>query len=113
LEFCRIVIITSIVVAATTASISDRFDSFSRVGGIIGTSVSAAFLIFLGVMNGWILFKLVSRMRQVIRAEVDGEFGNEGKDWLVTGGGPMFRMLSKLFRVVDRYVVRSSSSQPT
>ncbi|KAJ9104000.1 hypothetical protein QFC21_002463 [Naganishia friedmannii] len=53
-------------------------------------------------MNGWILFKLVSRMRQVVRAEDDGEFGSEGKDWLVTGGGPMFRMLSKLFRIVDR-----------
>jgi hypothetical protein len=62
-------------------------------------------------MNGWILFKLVTRMRQVIRAEDDGEFGSEGKDWLVTGGGPMFRMLSKLFRVVDRYVARSSLLQ--
>ncbi|KAJ9107067.1 hypothetical protein QFC19_002937 [Naganishia cerealis] len=53
-------------------------------------------------MNGWILFKLISRMRQVVRGEDDGKFGTEGKEWLVTGGGPMFRILSKLFRVVDR-----------
>jgi hypothetical protein len=96
--------VTSIVVAATTSSISSRFDSFGRIGGIIGTSVSAAFLIFLGVMNGYVLYKLASRLRQVIRAEDDGKFGKEGREWLVAGGGPMFRVLSKLFRVVDRYV---------
>lgn len=102
--YYRIVIVTSIVVAATTSSISSRFDSFGRVGGIIGTSISAAFLIFLGVMNGYVLYKLASRLRQVIRAEDDGKFGKEGREWLVAGGGPMFRVLSKLFRVVDRYV---------
>ncbi|KAJ9117970.1 hypothetical protein QFC20_000251 [Naganishia adeliensis] len=97
-----IVIVTSIVVAATASTISSRFDNFSRVGGIIGTSVSAAFLIFLGVMNGYVLYKLASRLRQVIRGEDEGKFGSEGKEWQTTGGGPLFRVLSKLFRVVDR-----------
>ena len=59
-------------------------------------------MIFLGIMNGYVLFKLASKLRQVIRAEDGGKFGNEGKEWLVSGGGPMFRVLTKLFRVVDR-----------
>ena len=58
-------IITSIVVAATAAAVSERFDSFSTVGGIIGTSVSAAFLILLGLMNAYILYKLVKQMEKV------------------------------------------------
>ena len=33
-----IVIVTSIVVAATASAVSERFDNFSKVGGIIGTS---------------------------------------------------------------------------
>ena len=53
-------------------------------------------------MNGYVLFKLASKLRQVIRAEDNGKFGNEGREWLVSGGGPMFRVLTKLFRVVDR-----------
>ena len=34
----RIVIITSVVVAATSAAVSQKFDGYSRIGGIIGTT---------------------------------------------------------------------------
>ncbi|KAJ2978416.1 hypothetical protein NUW58_g7507 [Xylaria curta] len=44
-----IVIITCIVVAATAGALRERFDSFQYIGGIIGTSVSAAVLIILCV----------------------------------------------------------------
>ncbi|KAJ5605551.1 hypothetical protein N7510_008332 [Penicillium lagena] len=60
-----IVIITSIVVAATAAAVSSRFGSFSTIGGIIGSSVSAVFLILLGLMNGYILYKLIKQMQKV------------------------------------------------
>ncbi|MCJ1448275.1 MAG: hypothetical protein MMC23_008790 [Stictis urceolatum] len=62
-----IVIITSLVVAGTAAAVSKRFDSFSRVGGIIGTSVSASFLLLLGLINLYILYKLVAEMRRLLR----------------------------------------------
>jgi nickel/cobalt transporter (NiCoT) family protein len=39
--------VTSIVVATTASTISDAFGSFGKVGGIIGTSVSAAFSLSL------------------------------------------------------------------
>ncbi|KAK6580184.1 hypothetical protein PZA11_007206 [Diplocarpon coronariae] len=61
-----IVIITSIVVAATAAAVSDRFGSFGKVGGIIGTSVSAAFLIILSLLNMWILWKLVLQLKGIV-----------------------------------------------
>ena len=64
-------IITSIVVAATASAISDRFGTFSRTGGIIGTSVSAGFLIILGILNMYICFKLVQQIKRLIRSSPD------------------------------------------
>lgn len=94
-----IVIVTSVVVAATAAGISDKFDRFSNVGGIIGTSVSAAFLIVLGLLNLYILYKLVVQLRRVIRMQPEEE-ANEA--WNVQGGGVLFRILKRMFKLIDR-----------
>lgn len=92
-------IITSIVVAATAAAVSSRFDSFSTVGGIIGTSVSAAFLILLGLMNAYILYKLYRQMQKVLNLPE----GQEDEAWKVEGGGIMFSILRKMFTLINRY----------
>ncbi|RAL15226.1 HoxN/HupN/NixA family nickel/cobalt transporter [Aspergillus homomorphus CBS 101889] len=93
-----IVIITSIVVAATAAAISSRFDSFSTIGGIIGTSVSAAFLILLGLMNAYILYKLYRQMQKVL----DLPEGQEDEVWKIEGGGVLFNVLKRMFKLIDR-----------
>ncbi|RJE25072.1 nickel transport protein [Aspergillus sclerotialis] len=93
-----IVIITSIVVAATAAAVSSRFDSFSTVGGIIGSSVSAAFLILLGLMNAYILYKLIKQMQKVL----DLPEGHEDEAWKVEGGGVLFNVLKKMFKLINR-----------
>ncbi|GKZ27317.1 hypothetical protein AbraIFM66951_004888 [Aspergillus brasiliensis] len=93
-----IVIITSIVVAATAAAISSRFDSFSTIGGIIGTSVSAAFLILLGLMNAYILFKLYKQMQKVLNLPE----GQEDEVWKIEGGGVLFSVLKRMFKLIDR-----------
>ena len=95
----RIVIITSIVVAATAAAVSERFDSFSTVGGIIGTSVSAAFLILLGLMNAYVLYKLYRQMQKVL----DLPEGQENEAWKIEGGGILFNVLRKMFKLINRY----------
>ncbi|KAK4201928.1 putative transporter [Triangularia verruculosa] len=61
-----IVIVTCIVLAATAGAVRDKFDDFERIGGIIGTSVSGTFLLILCIANGWILYRLVQRLRQVL-----------------------------------------------
>lgn len=93
-------IITSIVVAATAAAVSSRFDSFSTVGGIIGTSVSAAFLILLGIMNAYILYKLYKQMQKVLNLPE----GQEDEAWKIEGGGVLFSILKRMFKLIDRYV---------
>lgn len=94
-----IVVVTSIVVAATAAGVSSRFDSFGNVGGIIGTSVSAAFLILLGIMNAYILYKLIVQIRKVIRMQPD-QAAEEA--WKIEGGGVLFRVLKRMFKLIDR-----------
>ena len=100
----RIVIITSIAVAATAAAVSVRFDTFAQVGGIIGTSVSAAFLIILGVMNFYILLKLIRQMRILINAPL----GREEDGFRIEGAGCLFWMFRRMFKLIDRYVVLCS-----
>jgi len=66
LRHSTIVIITSIVVAASSAAISRCFGGFSTIGGIIGSSVSAGFLILLAIMNAYIMYKLVEQLRHYL-----------------------------------------------
>lgn len=93
-----IVVVTSIAVAATSSAASKHFDSFSRVGGIIGSFVSAAFLVLLGVMNIFILVKLLQQLRALIRTRP----GQEPEFKLLEGGGCLFHLIKRLFKLIDR-----------
>ena len=93
-----VVVVTCIVVAASSAAISKRFGSFSEIGSIVGSSVSAAFLILLGVMNGYILYKLYQQLQRAIAAPI----GQESLEFNFEGAGFMMKILRKLFRIVDK-----------
>ncbi|KAK2762589.1 hypothetical protein FQN54_000762 [Arachnomyces sp. PD_36] len=93
-----IVIITSIVVAATAAAVSSKFDRYSRVGGIIGSSVSSAFLIILGIMNAYILYKLIVQIKKALRLRE----GEEDQAFKFEGRGFLFSALKKLFRLINK-----------
>jgi nickel/cobalt transporter (NiCoT) family protein len=103
-----IVIITCVVVAATSGALRDRFDSFAYVGGIIGTSISAAFLIILSLGNGWVLHRLIRRLRQILhnpqpRQHGDGHDEDEATSNLqLEGPGFMANVFRRVFRIVDR-----------
>ncbi|KAL2693558.1 hypothetical protein Neosp_000118 [[Neocosmospora] mangrovei] len=102
-----IVIVTCIVVAATSGALRERFDGFTRVGNIIGTSVSAVFLIVLCIGNGWVLYQLVQRLKVVLqerrqRSGFDAEESQIQDHFALEGGGFLSRVFKKLFRVIDR-----------
>ncbi|KAK0944783.1 hypothetical protein LTR29_003796 [Friedmanniomyces endolithicus] len=92
------VIVTCVVVAASSAASSNRFGAFSNVDGIIGGSVSAGVLILLGAINGWILYKLVLQLRRAIAAPP----AQESLDFSFEGGGCMMQVLRKMFKLVDK-----------
>ncbi|KAK5174613.1 uncharacterized protein LTR77_001694 [Saxophila tyrrhenica] len=96
-----VVIVTSIVVAASSAAISNRFGSFSEVGSIIGSSISAAFMLLLGIMNAYILYRLYLQLQRAIASPI----GHENLDFNfdgTSGGGCMMLILRKVFKIVDR-----------
>ncbi|KAF8466618.1 hypothetical protein BDZ91DRAFT_724672 [Kalaharituber pfeilii] len=89
-----IVIIKPITVAATAASLSERFDRFSYIGGIIRTSVSAAFFIVLALINAYIIYKLVKKLKATIKDEQDENMDDAFK---VTGSGCFFQVFKGAF----------------
>lgn len=101
-----IVVVTCIVVAATSGALRDRFDNFSHIGNIIGTSVSAAFLIILCVGNGWVLYKLVQRLRIVLAEDIHMTEEDTDREaagqFNLEGGGFLTRVFKRLFKVIDR-----------
>ncbi|KAI6766866.1 hypothetical protein HG531_011226 [Fusarium graminearum] len=86
-----IVIVTCIVVAATSGALRDRFDGFQHVGNIVGTS-------------------LVQRLRAILqdrrdRVHLEGFAEEETQiqdHFALEGGGFLTRVFKRLFRVIDR-----------
>ncbi|KAJ3566209.1 hypothetical protein NPX13_g7222 [Xylaria arbuscula] len=115
-----IVIITCIVVAATAGALRDRFEGFQYVGGIIGTSVSAAVLILLCLGNGWVLYRLIGTLRKVLQEpdpHIEAGIANDSgggddeslnsngqavRDLQLDGPGFLAHLLRGFFRIVDR-----------
>lgn len=86
--------------AATAAALSDRFNRFSHVGGIIGTSVSAAFLFVLALINVYILYRLITQMKVMLREGTEEE--TSGDLLKISGAGCLFQVFKGIFKVVDR-----------
>lgn len=87
------------VVAATAAAVSSHFSRFSAIGSIIGSSVSATFLLLLGIMNAYILYRLVKQLNKVLEFPATGA----GEAFSIEGGGILFSILKKMFQLIDRY----------
>jgi len=97
-----IVVTTSVVVAATTAAFRDKFDNYSRIGGIIGISVLASFLVVLGIMNMFILYKLVKQLRKLLATHPSHHEG-----FKIEGAGWLIRLFKSMFKLIDRSVIYS------
>src|SRR5205809_6059031 len=67
------------------------------IGGAIGTSVSGAFLILIGVLNLLVLIDLIC----VYRKMRNGEYDRASLEEEVTTGGLMMRTFGRMFRVIE------------
>jgi nickel/cobalt transporter (NiCoT) family protein len=86
-----VVVIATIAVAVTAVTLERQFGAFKSVGGIIGTSVSAVFLLVIGFINLMVLVR-VWRTFQKVRA--GGKLEAEHLESLLAGRG----FLARLFR---------------
>ncbi len=92
-----IVILAAATLALTAAALHERFDDFKDLSGVIGTSVSAAFLLVIAAANIVILrgvWKSFDRVRN--GATLD----EAALDTLLSGRGFFARMFRPMFRAV-------------
>ena len=94
-----IVVIASILIAATAAAMQSQLDSFHDIGGVIGTTVSAVFLLLIGIANLFVLKGVWSAFKRAQRGE---RIADEDLDTLLAGGGFLARIFRPMFRVVTR-----------
>lgn len=94
-----VVILASLAIAATAAAVQSRFEAVHTVGSIVGTSVSAAFLLVIGLANIVILRKIWSAVSRARRGErvLDQELNA-----VLAGRGVLARIFRPLFGAVSR-----------
>ncbi len=94
-----IVILASVAIAATAAAVQTRFETFHAAGSVIGTGVSATFLIVIGFANLVILRRIWSAVSRARRGQ---RVLDEELDAVLAGRGVLARIFRPLFGAVSR-----------
>jgi high-affinity nickel-transport protein len=88
----------SAAVAGTALALKDKFDALSNWGNILGTLISAFFLLAIAVMNLLILISVIATFRHV---KAGGAYSDEDLNMLLAKRGFFGRMFRGLFKLVD------------
>src|SRR5271168_1467649 len=94
-----VVVLASIFVALAAATFKTQLESMHAIGGIIGTLVSAAFLLAIAAVNLTIFFGVLRAFRHV---RGGGAYVEEDMDLLLAKGGFLARIFRPLFAMVTR-----------
>lgn len=94
-----IVVIASAIIAASAAALQGQLDAFHEVGGIIGTLVSAFFLLAIGLANLLILRGIWAAFQRAKRGE---KVADEDLDAMLANRGFLARIFRPVFRVVTK-----------
>jgi high-affinity nickel-transport protein len=94
-----IVVLASIAIAATASVFQAQLEAFRAVSGIIGTGVSAAFLLAIGLVNLVVLKGVWSGFQRIRRGE---QLLEEDLNQLLSGHGFIARFARPLFRVIGK-----------
>jgi high-affinity nickel-transport protein len=94
-----VVVVLTVLIAATAAVFADRFFAFKDYGGIIGTSVSALFLFAIAAANVLVLIQVYKAFRSVKRG---GRLVEEDVDAILAQRGFLGRIFGRTFRLIER-----------
>jgi len=94
-----IVILASIAIAATATAFKSRIEGFHAIGGVIGTSVSAAFLLLIALINLVILNRVY---RTFVEVRAGRRIADSDLDDVSGQGGVLARVFRPAFRLVTR-----------
>jgi high-affinity nickel-transport protein len=93
-----IVLLASVAIAVTATAFQGRLAALHELGGIIGTFVSALFLLVIGITNLFIMRGIWTAFIRVRAGETVSETALDG---LLTGRGLLTRLLRPVFRTVS------------
>ncbi len=88
----------SVAIAVASVALKDRFDAFESIGGIIGTSVSAFFLLAIAIANIMILISVYRTFQHVKKG---GRYVDEDLNLILARRGFFGRIFRGLFRLID------------
>jgi high-affinity nickel-transport protein len=94
-----IVVLASVALAATATAFRSRIDAFHGIGGVIGTLVSASFLLAIAAINVVILNTVYRTFREV---KAGAPYLDEDLNLLLAGRGLLARMFRPMFRLIRR-----------
>jgi high-affinity nickel-transport protein len=94
-----VVVVASLFVALAVSALQSKFEGFREVGGLIGTSVSAFFLLAVAVANIFILLSVFRLFKAVKRGE---RFIEEDLNVLLSQRGFIGRLLRSLFGIISK-----------
>ena len=94
-----VVILATIGVALAAFAFKDQLEGFRVVGGIIGVSVSSAFLLVIAAINVVILVNVYGAFQRVRNG---GSYAAEDVDLTLAKGGLLARIFHRLFRLIRR-----------
>jgi high-affinity nickel-transport protein len=94
-----IVVIASAIIAASAAALQGQLDRFHEIGGVVGTLVSALFLLAIGVANLMVLRAIWGAFARARRGE---KIVEEDIDVMLASRGVLARIFRRLFGVVSR-----------
>ncbi len=88
----------SAAVAISAVAIKSRFTAFQAFGDIVGTLISACFLLTIAAINGLVLIAIFRTFRRV---KAGGAYEDEELDLLLARRGFFGRLFRFLFRLVN------------
>jgi nickel/cobalt transporter (NiCoT) family protein len=94
-----VVLVATLAVAAAAVALEGPTDGFKTIGGIVGTSISALFLLVIAIVN-FVIFIRIWRSFQYLRR--GGQFEPEHFEVLLAGRGLLARLFRTLFQVISK-----------
>jgi nickel/cobalt transporter (NiCoT) family protein len=92
-----VVVLAAAAIAGAAGALYPRFEQFALIGGTIGTTISALFLLLLAVVNIAILREAWRSMRRISDG---GALDAAALDEMLAGRGLLTRLFRPLFRAV-------------
>jgi high-affinity nickel-transport protein len=89
----------SLAIAFTSVALEKRFDGFTQVGGLVGTSISAFFLLAIAAANMLVLLSVYRTFRIVKNG---GTYAEEDLDLMLSKRGFFGRIFRHLFRLIGK-----------